>query len=766
MSTPFVKVRHDIGILRSDGSTKVGFMLARKGDVPVYEEYDDEYLAEQRFMGEPGYSALPPEKELSFRQDDFRGGFGLEIYDPSELKRYFYGINADARFRYQVRMGPLAATVTLPDNVTVAALTLANKDMEGTGDWTNGQRVTTQFHGGSYSWEVSATQAYQDCSNWNTAYQSKTVTCGSWIHAAAASRGRIGINDAVGTTWSSYHTGGSAWEYLTVSRTLNAAATRARILLDNDGGVGNTYFDDCYIGSPKAGAMTAGCDFNSARYQSYGQILMKQNAGGTGYDLVWCFDDNITDLCAGNVSGADYLIVCLGWSNNYFYMTAGEVFTDIVNAITGTAIKYMVMDGLTFRGSDSNSTIKATTNPLNGGTNWGTNYQIGEDAYNIVDLKMFKSLIYIKKSDSTAYYLSAAATPAIEVLVSGKANLGGDNSPRMFVWREEALLIPYGEQSLLEYDGTNITHIEPAAFIGGDISNFNGQIQAVTGDDQYAYIVTDNGTKVEVLAGRWEVVDASNDWRWHPLAELTLTGCASADISSIYAKRLWVGSSASADSFYYYPVTTKYGSIEDDANYKYQTGGEFYVPALHGNFKGDNKAFTALTVYQETTSTGVYWEAHFKEQGDTGWTSLGNFKTAPAATAYFPANSSNKWVWLKFVGITDLNTLSPKLLGYDLRAILYPARRTLIYCQIRAGSQILDKEGRELDADAATVKTVLDEAKNATWPLSFYDIDGTTRTVKVLPPPAGMPRRVVVKAEKNRAKEWLYNLLLQEVTLA
>lgn len=56
-------------------------------------------------------------------------------------------------------------------------------------------------------------------------WQGKTVTWGRWVLATVASRARIGINDGVGQTFSSYHTGNSTLQFLTVTRTLNVAAT-------------------------------------------------------------------------------------------------------------------------------------------------------------------------------------------------------------------------------------------------------------------------------------------------------------------------------------------------------------------------------------------------------------------------------------------------------------------------------------------------------------------------------------------------------------
>lgn len=76
-------------------------------------------------------------------------------------------------------------------------------------------------------------------------HRSRTYTLGAWVYATVAGRARLAIYDSVpaSTTYSSYHSGGSSWEFLTVTVTMNASAgnVEARLVVDT----GNTaaYFD-------------------------------------------------------------------------------------------------------------------------------------------------------------------------------------------------------------------------------------------------------------------------------------------------------------------------------------------------------------------------------------------------------------------------------------------------------------------------------------------------------------------------------------------
>lgn len=93
-------------------------------------------------------------------------------------------------------------------------------------------REATIVKSGSYS--AALTRAGTDCqfiANSTDAYggqgyfRGRKYTVGAWVYATAASRARLYVRDGVSTYTSSYHSGGSTWEYLTVTFTANASAT-------------------------------------------------------------------------------------------------------------------------------------------------------------------------------------------------------------------------------------------------------------------------------------------------------------------------------------------------------------------------------------------------------------------------------------------------------------------------------------------------------------------------------------------------------------
>jgi hypothetical protein len=71
-------------------------------------------------------------------------------------------------------------------------------------------------------------------------FAGRTTTFGFWAKTSTASKARIGITDSAGTEYSSYHTGGGAWEWLEVSRA--CAADISSMFVRVDGGTDNTTY--------------------------------------------------------------------------------------------------------------------------------------------------------------------------------------------------------------------------------------------------------------------------------------------------------------------------------------------------------------------------------------------------------------------------------------------------------------------------------------------------------------------------------------------
>jgi hypothetical protein len=126
----------------------------------------------------------------------------------------------------------------------------------------------------------------------NARFAGRTVTCGCWAKTSTASHVRLRIYDNVaGAVYSSYHTGGGAWEWLELTAAINAAATAVYPI--------TIYFDvsgvDAYISQPM---LVLGNSIGSGNYsRPSGEIVNCEAAINVGTnDALASTDDKILNL--------------------------------------------------------------------------------------------------------------------------------------------------------------------------------------------------------------------------------------------------------------------------------------------------------------------------------------------------------------------------------------------------------------------------------------------------------------------------------------
>lgn len=766
MASTYKKYQHDISITCPTTSDKIGMMLVQDPQTksPVYQVFDDEYLAQQYFTGVPGYGNLPPEKEIACRQDDWRSGFGLEYYDAEEPKRYYSAVGCDLRHRGQAILSWGTTGVTLPTGTITTWPTFLNLNMESsTVTWSVGARDAGKAHSGTYSLKINNDTGTQSASNWTTDWQSKAITVKCWIWGTTGDNCRVRIFDGVDRT-SVSGTQNSAWEEVSVTRTLDAGASELTIELHSAAAM-DAYFDDVGIFTDYVANPVVQEEFNGESYMALGNVLTKLKAGGAEYEKVINLPDIITDL----EQWGDYLFIAMGTDTAFQYINTSN--TRAASTMTYPFYEFFAnVHGAspTLYGNDGTNTIRSSVDPINGGTEFSNPATtVDSSSYSIIDLKAWKGTLYIRKTD-TVYYLDSSGDVQDDLCPELESLYSSTFAARMFVWRNK-LYIPCGDQSILETDATTNTFLDPADYCT-NLSDFVGEIFGVSGDERYLYVAIDNSTKVEIVAGRSETIDGTTGWVWHPLQEITLTGCEYLHVSTKVAKRLWIASNTTGEAFSYMPLPATYGNITSDTNRSFKTDGYFITPWLHGNFKADQKAWIkVMATLGHSYSTAVYWECHYEEMGST-WADIGDFIGTSAnrvATKYLTTwTPTSPYVRLKFFGKTNSTNSTPILLNYDVRAILYPPVRSIIACTVRVCDNFVNKQQLE-SGMAAKIKTTINNAYSATWPVTITDIDGATKYVKFLPI-KNAPRYQLRKVQKDKtvSNELWANLLLQEVTLS
>ena len=779
MASTWIQSRHDIGITdvgtAGAGTDLIGMMLVQKNGVPQYQVFDDEYLASQFFTGVPGYGSLPPEKEIAMRQDDWRSGFGLEVYDADEPKRYHYSNNMDMRHRGMAICGPKATSVTMASGTDLSLL-ITNSGMENDSNWTGGAQSSTYKRTGTYSWKLGGAAAtyaaYQDLAY--VAGQAYTFTCYARSDTGGGAVCTIAIDDGVDETESSSTTT-TSFVQISVTKTISASATRLRLILraviSSDTYYG--YFDDAagtVTLTTFSGAIKAIKDFNDDLYFGVGCVLAKLNTTtGTSLTPLVHLSQNITALEAFT---DDNLYIAIGASNDFWYMdnATPSVFTEVAG---GKAYFFGTVHSATptlWKALLPRSIYSATAPTTHVG--WSGATTVDTSANNITQLLTFNNVLYVMKEDRP-FYISSG--PVVNTLTNITKPIATTNGGKNSIEWQGKIYMPWGN-TILEYDDGTYTWRSPGEF-GKSIADFAGDVQALAWDEQYLFAAVDNATKIEVMAGRLETISGTTSWVWHPISEITLDGAEmmfmhTVTISGVKKKRLWIASTLSTDALNYLSMPLAYGDVANDANRKFQTGGFFYTPWLHGNFRGDKKAWIKLTLDMGNAyDATLYFSVYYQIWGGT-WVEIGNFTGTTAGrrqSRYIDVTNkpSSTMMRFRFQAVTTTDTTkTPILTSYEARAILYPTRRSIIACVVRCANEITCKNGQVDKAMYPKIKTTLDNTKNDDWPVAIRDIDGSTVYVKFLPLPGGMPRWTLVKDEKGRVQERHYNLLLQEVALS
>jgi hypothetical protein len=774
----YIATKNDFGILRQDGTTKVGFMLYRdeKTRVPAWSEAVDEYLAQQQTQ-EAGYSGLPYEKEIKLIQSDWRAGFGQEIFDPSDPTRYNYAVNMDMRHRGMAILGNGPTTATVQ-----TALSWSNTDFE---NWTGGDpddwdvtqigavthsEENVVVNSGSASLEmtdaaVSSGYIYQDAANWDNDYRGATIKISMYIWADNANVASFSIEDGVGETNSGLNDGDSDWDLETVTHTFDVAATRCRIKLNYAAvaGVQLVRFD---------GAMTLPAQgtvrmykqglFNDDEYFSCGTYLMKiDNSDGLVYP-VGLLPATITCVTAFT---DDKLYISLGASDYYWYMTTAEVFTE-----SDSTAHLMCAVGTTMWKSLQPRSIYSATDPT-ADANWSAATTVDSSANNIVDLLTFDNTLYIRKDDRPFFLDSGGAVNTLtNITTSMTDSITNQNT---LEW-QGSIYFPWGPQGLLEYDSVEgtFTWRDPALYVSRQ-NEFGNVVKAMAADSYYLYAILLNEatTGINILAGRTEEIEGSYKWAWHTMQTISLTGIETAKASSVYQERLYVTGTSSV--LKYVPLVEDYACPESDTNRDFQNGGYFITTWLHGGFADDTKGFIKATAHLgHTYNANYYFECWYKKLEDAVWTDAGDFKgtsSSRIATLFLPVDGSgnkpsSRYIQFKLVGKTSSTTNTPILLSFTVQAMLFPPQRKIISCVVRVGKDIKDKMGQNLEDGVTAQKAALDElVTTPTWPFTIYDVDGTTRYMRLLP---SDPFKAPVFDEQYRIKEWRYFLKMQEVALS
>ena len=593
---------------------------------------------------------------------DQRGGILVEEMDEAiHLDRSWWS-TCDARFKNQIVLpAPATATTALSGGIS-SNLTITNRDCEtAASGWTGGTgRSSAQKYENDHSWELSSSSATQTATTWTSDLQGKKVYFAGMLWSDTASATRLKIYDGVGTSYSSYHTGGSGWEYFEVSRTLDASATQLTVGAEDS--ATTSYMDFLHLSVPVLGTnpVVKLIEFNDNLYLAVGTMLFKLDTStGNSFTYIRCFPSVITDLVS---SHGDKLYILLGGSDWYWYMNTSEV------AVPATQFGFI--SGVHWSNQPyfmTSSTISTSTDADVQNPTWTTNGTLPLDArpaQNLFTYRDASGVETIYAATNNGLYIHDATNSkwlATELTLPDHP-AGGQGAIR---WRDAAYVS--AGQTVYKYVAGSTATIQMVGLDKDDglPSEYNAEIVGfIRGHDEF-YALLDStqttGTSTSFVAAyngsAWRVL-----WTDSSTEQNLKTGL----VSTVYAYRLWFVSDD--NSIYYIPLYRGNQNPKKISGHPYDDDKVHITPWFDADTSWYKTAIR-LKVQAEDMSANetvvVKYRIDYSDTSvDSGWTTLGTVNSDGETSLSFGSSAGISFKTIQFrfdLGRGTTNTNSPSL---------------------------------------------------------------------------------------------------------
>ena len=802
-------VTHDISL---DDGTEIGFMLARNPEtnIPVYREKE---MSAWSFMQTAGYIDESSQDPSAFYpiafQKSWAGGFGQDRMSKEEPRRYLASYGIDASEDGVLKLGPDWTAMNWP--VSHTAYTFSNGDLETWGGGSPGSWSTTISGGGSAITEETSivhtaggssakltsggsggvARIYQAI-GWNNEYRGKRFRLRAWMYPwTTGAQNRIRLYDGQSYT-DANATGSGSWEELHITKVLAADATELTVICENvkaAGGNGIAYIDDVTLEGYKATNANVYAEYNGLQYISVGDILYKADSASS--PTTWTYVDNycttITALLAGQVGSDAYLFIMVGSSNTssdngwYYDGTTSTQMTD--SGGNDASGDYITASGLAAAGTfyisgrptgvitGSKYVIRTNTAPKAGA--WSADTKVGSSNTDITGLVTINNVVYIAKQDSL---WKVNSDGSVSIVVDYNYLYATTSGVGITGWNNK-VFIPCGVNSLLEYDPDTGRYddISPAKTVGSfDQANiatgeailskiqtdFDGRITNVIGGADFLYAVQDNGAVNNLFKGRYANID-SVGWHWHPIANTTMADTNTLAYSILTgAPIIWAAHGAGHPGYYNF---AKYET--SDPTY---TNPILITPYYSGGVWRMMKSLYSLILGLESITANVYVTVQYRFYGSVSWSGALTFDGASGTVTngqdqnFLPADSFGTAIQFRLNFISNVNTATPRVTRLSGEGIIKPSEVSVIECAVLLEDNTQMKTGARDMQPASRKKSALNTIRGKNWPVTFYDINGTSHSVDLT-----LREQAVTPTIKRIGNpSYIYSLTLKKVQLS
>jgi len=712
--------------LKTNSGTETGYNLARRNGKPVWDMQDVSYFPPNYTVGQPGVTDTPPSVATPIYQGDFTGGIGESLQNTG--KGYWMGAGIDASIPGRVFPGPYKT------DESFGALTITNGGFETAlgAEWTvlggfarnavadaatsnEGEHyVAATGAGGKQTWSGATV----------TALRGKTlvVTCATQDAVGGAATAHMSLADGTSTdTADSSGAGGGVYQGLSVSITVDAAATDITLTLYVTG-ANQCYFDSVVAGVPKCFAR-----YNGVMYVSRGARVETWVAGVVTESHVLLHE--VSDLKVYGI----YLLAACGSKWPYaYYDPATSAWVDSTLAgvkacaelfgVVGTTLYKAVAGGLAADPTASQvvDDISTSTNPTNAG-DWAATTAVGMPQHDINGLPNGVDVFLCKENgvyslDTGVPYLYADLKDE-EASTSGKwaVTFGG------------VLINPCGTVALKRITEADVIYDIGPCELATDNSVYRLRVKAVASAGGWLYAVIHGSTTAILLKGG--IPRGETEWRWHPIYSWTASEIYGMAIEPASTRYILVGTE---DKIVYFNLPEANVDLDNDTNYKFQTGGTLVTPWYNGGLPGVSKAWQNLTVASEQCSTGHYTiGVKYRVTRGGAWITTGlsatSIVTSPSQTIYFGQGVTGTEIQLQFTFTTDDSTTCPILNAFTLEGRSRPTKHKKVQFAIDASEKLgRYAGGMERISVWSRVGTLL-ALGDETSPVALKDRAATTR---------------------------------------
>ncbi|KKL98835.1 hypothetical protein LCGC14_1820470, partial [marine sediment metagenome] len=471
-----------------------------------------------------------------------------------------------------------------------------------------------------------------------------------------------------------------------------------------------------------SGSVVKFCTFSSGHYVLIGAWCLKWNDSTPAWEVAKGLLAKTGTGMVGDPGG--WLVVATGNDANYWYSTDGSAFTQS----NSKAIKLAIVGATYYKSGVAglDTSIYAASDPT-ANANWGSAVAIGSTTHEITDLLEHEGNIYIMKENHPYYYDGTTVFAILREMERTEVSTQGKNA---ISWRS-GLYVPAGLQDLWErLDSTN-TEVGPGGKCRG-FADFSGRVMALASDGHYLYLFADNGSDIEILAGRWETipgVEVATDFRWHPLAEVTMADIEHAIVESTTGDpRLWFGSTVIKYAY----VPEKYGDVVNDSSYRFATGGTHQSCYYRTEFLEATKDFFSFTLLSKGLTANITVTVKYEIDDAGSWTTLGSaFATSPSQKQYFPADTTGKKIRFQYTFTTNDDTKTPEIEGIVVKTrIRFTGLQEWIVGIVCEDEATLKNNVKSTQL-GSIIRSQLETWHNTAWPITLYDYDGGSHSITI-----------------------------------